>query len=216
MPTDSDHAETNAAWQTHYARAKSRQAYPDENLVRLLAPPASERGPALDLGCGSGRHLALLRDLGYAPLTGIDQSSNSIDLSQAACPEARCFAYAESDPAAFRLDFPDDHFQVVVIWGVLHYNSAALAQRILAECARVLRPTGALLGTLRAEGDTHFQGNADIHTAAMQYFNEAGARDLLAHSFAQIELGYAERTPVGELERRVCHWLFRAAQAGQS
>ena len=67
-----------------------------------------------------------------------------------------------------------------------------------------------LLGTLRAAGDTHFRANPDMEGGAVQLLDEPGARKFLAGAFAHVRLGYAERTPVGDLGARVCHWLFEA------
>ncbi|MEQ9363228.1 MAG: methyltransferase domain-containing protein [Leptospirales bacterium] len=201
---------TREAWERHYGREKSRQAYPDENLVRLLAHV--EPGVALDLGCGSGRHLSLLLDFGFAPLHGCDTSEASLKISAEVCPPARLFRIDPAGtPENFRLPLLDGSCRVVVCWGVLHYNSDRLARAMLAEAARVLQPGGEVLGTLRSEGDTHFQGNADMDGAAIRLFTESDARGLLGRSFDRVELGYAERSPVGALDRRVCHWIFRAS-----
>ena len=56
----------NRQWQAHYTKKKSELHYPDENLVRLLASYLKDREAAevsaADIGCGSGRHLNLLKD----------------------------------------------------------------------------------------------------------------------------------------------------------
>jgi SAM-dependent methyltransferase len=99
----------------------------------------------------------------------------------------------------------------VVAWGVLHYNSPEEILGVLAETGRVLAPGGKFLGTLRAAGDSHFASNGDMLGAAIRFFSETEARQLLQGAgFTNVQLGYAERAPVGELERRVCHWIFSA------
>lgn len=208
---------TRAAWERHYQRKKSRQSYPDENLVRLLArltadsDTQSGAGAALDLGCGSGRHLKLLDEFGFAPIAGCDTSEASLAISAQLVPAAQVFAIpSETTPEDFRLPLSDGHCRIVVCWGVLHYNSHRLSQAMLAEIARVLAPGGECLGTLRARGDTHFQSNADMQGADIHLFDESQARELLANAFDSVELGYAERSPVGALDQRVCHWIFRA------
>ena len=72
-------------WETHYKRDRSALFFPDENLVRLLkkALDASPKNPeflALDLGCGSGRHLSLCRDLGIPRVIGTDRSLQGLSL----------------------------------------------------------------------------------------------------------------------------------------
>lgn len=199
---------TRAHWDAHYTRDRSRQSYPDENLVRLLSK--LEPGPALDLGCGSGRHLALLADLGYGPIYGCDSSANAVELCRERYPGAEVFVVAP-EGASFLTPLCSASLAAVVAWGVLHYNSPEEILGVLAETGRLLAPGGKFLGTLRGAGDSHFSSNGDMLGAAIRFFSESEARGLLEGAgFTNVQLGYAERAPVGELNRRICHWIFSA------
>ena len=56
-----------------YAHRDDNEARRDiQAIVDLLSPPRSE--PLLDLGCGAGRHLRALRDMGFTQLVGLDLS----------------------------------------------------------------------------------------------------------------------------------------------
>ncbi|MCB1172209.1 MAG: class I SAM-dependent methyltransferase [Leptospiraceae bacterium] len=198
------------SWDRHYRRDRARQSYPDENLVRLLR--GIEPGAALDWGCGSGRHLQLLHELGFGPVCGLDSSAASIQICRERFPGAIVRQFrppSESSPGDLRLPFDQSRFQVIVLWGVLHYNTAALQHTMLAAARNALQGGGTLLGTLRSDQDTHYQGNMDINTAPIQFFSERECRAVLGQHFERVELGFLERRPVGELERRVCHWIFR-------
>ena len=194
-----------------------RETMPDHESIADLETMSGRESPsdrvaALDLGCGSGRHIQLLIDLGFHPVHGIDTSENSVRLCRSRFPGADFLCPAPEMLARneYALPHGDAHFQVVVLWGVLHYNSSPLQNAMLAEVRRMLVPGGCALGTLRAHGDTHFRNNADVGDAAMQYFTEDKARELLYSHFDRVEIGYMERTPVGDLSRRICHWIFRA------
>lgn len=199
-------SELRESWQRHYQRDRARQLYPDENLVRLLSDAG--RGAALDLGCGSGRHLRLLAAFGYAPLYGADLSAEALAISGQLVPNAQLFSL--TDDLRFALPLADGELQIVVAWGVLHYNRSEVQQRMLGEIKRVLASGGQLLGTLRAADDSHFRENEDLAGAQLQLFTAEQALALLRPWFATVELAHISRTPLGQLDRRIAHWVFRA------
>lgn len=128
-------------------------------LRELLGLSLSDR--ILDLGCGWGRHLALLRDAGHG-LVGLDVSPALLALAPATPVEER--AAAGADPAETgplpgagsaslvagdmrRLPLADASFDVVLnlatSLGLFLEDAAAV--EALAEARRVLRPGGRLL-----------------------------------------------------------------------
>ncbi len=195
-------------WDAHYQRKRSRLSYPDENLVRLLVAAEGTDlfpGPVLDFGCGSGRHSLLLAERGWSNVTGLDVSETSVQACRNLVPEGNFSVVPESG----RLPFGEGSFSVVIAWGVLHYNNEATRRLIQSEIARVLRPGGLFLGTLRADSETHVQTNADLPDAVVELFDEQRARSTLAEHFSDVELGYMERSPIGDLSRKIAHWFFR-------
>jgi len=192
---------TTAAWDEHYGRDRARQSYPDENLVRIVKQ--IEPGAALDYGCGSGRHVALLLNEGFSPVYGTDISETALQLCESTYPDARFFPIKDGS-----VSLPDHSLRLVLLWGVLHYNSDDGIDAILNESIRLLAPDGVLAGTLRAVGDTHFADNSDINDAFIRYFTQEEALNLLSSRFEDVKLGYSERSPIGELSRRICHWTF--------
>jgi len=86
--------------------------YPDSDLVGLLyryARPAPDaRMTALDVGCGSGRHLAVLRDLGYQAI-GIDSDPVAVANAEHNGLDAVLCDASEYNPRTM----PD----LVVAWG---------------------------------------------------------------------------------------------------
>jgi len=144
-----DRHKLRSTWEEHYQRSKSDLHYPDENLVRLLSSLPETRGRALDFGTGSGRHALLLRDWGYA-VTACDLArGNWLELENQGITTR--LLGAES--------FPKDlgTFQLIVAWGVLHYNQRSLAESLFQQIWEALEPGGHFLGSIRRTGDTHLQ-----------------------------------------------------------
>ena len=202
---------SKSIWNDYYCKKNPQQHYPDENLVRLLQP--LKRGAALDFGCGKGRHLALLHELGFAPIYASDISLNALTDS---C-QKNSFAQPLSLPSQFwaekpfQFDLKARTLQIIVLWGVLHYNSPEVVEHILNEIQRLLRKGGVLLGTLRASSDTHLQHKSEVASKQWQYYDIEEAKNLLSRYFGKHwKLGYMERTPLGLLEQRISHWFFRA------
>ncbi|PJZ54738.1 class I SAM-dependent methyltransferase [Leptospira adleri] len=206
---------SQSAWNLHYTRNKSRLGYPDENLVRMLSKikttskESSIPKKALDFGAGSGRHCLLLNEFGYQ-VYATDYTENSVQTISREYPFVN--ASVSGNPP---YSFEDDFFDVIVSWGVLHYNTAQLAKQILDEKKRILKPGGFIAGSVRAIGDTHLQAQGttiqtpDLKGAYSRFYTlEELKRDLTG--FSQVEFGYTERTPLGKLEERICHWIFLA------
>ncbi|MBB5999887.1 class I SAM-dependent methyltransferase [Streptomonospora salina] len=105
-------------------------------------------GPVADLGCGSGRVTAYLRNLGLEAF-GVDLSPAMIDLARRAYPDLR-FDVGSMDA----LDVADDALHGVVSWySVIHAPPRDMPSYI-AEFRRVLIPDGPLLlAFFESEGD---------------------------------------------------------------
>lgn len=206
----SDLLPNRSTWDKHYTRKRAAQEYPDENLVRLLKSFPGQS--ALDLGCGSGRHIALLRDCGYSSIHATDVSETGLELCR------KKYRYAVFHPLdikmlkkdEFRLPLEDESLDAVVAWGVLHYNSETMIRNMLLEIRRILRSGGRFFGTLRSDRDTHFKNNPDMQGAEVRLFSREEVKDLLLEYFCDVSLGYSERIPMGS-KYRVSHWIFSAS-----
>jgi len=115
------------------------------HALRLLA--SRERGRALDIGAGPGQIvLKLARRLTLWKFVGVDRSPAMIDQARASLASS---GFALSGRVEFqiadgnRLDFPDASFDFVMCNSVLHH--LAEPQNLLAEIARLVKPSGAIL-----------------------------------------------------------------------
>jgi SAM-dependent methyltransferase len=91
----------------------------------------------LDLGCGAGELAGLFREHDYL---GLDLSRRYIAYARERFGGMR---FGVSDAAA--LPLRNDSCDRVLVFGVLHHMDDPLAQRVVLEIARVLRPGGLFL-----------------------------------------------------------------------
>lgn len=210
---------TTQIWNRHYQNDKSKQLYPDENLVRLLSRYKQDpllqnkKLTVLDYGFGSGRHLSLLDDFGFEYIAGCDISEVAVELAKKNFNK-KTFNNNKFDLHLLkpntRLHYSDSSFDIIVVWGVLHYIPNVERTRLLHDLKRLLRNDGQLLGTLRSTSDTQYKVS-DVSNAQVQFFSEAEALSLLKPFFNKVHLGFMERSPIGQLESRVSHWFFSAS-----
>jgi SAM-dependent methyltransferase len=102
-------------------------------LARLDPMPA---GRALDLGCGSGRHLPLFTQYGLHPV-GIDLSPSALIASRRFTPGVP-LAQASTDS----LPFANESFSLIVAWGVLFHVHPDRLSQALSEIRRALTHAG--------------------------------------------------------------------------
>lgn len=127
-----------AAWDEMRALDLPARAIEEALLAQL---PPGGLGRVLDIGCGTGRMLALLAPRAESVL-GIDLSRRMLALARTRIAEqglANC-SVRQADMA--RLPLADDSFDLVVLCMVLHY--AEEPGVVLAEAARVVAPGGSV------------------------------------------------------------------------
>jgi ubiquinone/menaquinone biosynthesis C-methylase UbiE len=100
----------------------------------------------LDYCCGNGDDsIRLAREFGAREVVGIDISPKSIENCRQRAREAGVESRTRFEVMdAEALEFPDDTFDVVNIYGVLHHLEL---RRAYAEIARVLKPGGRAIAT---------------------------------------------------------------------
>lgn len=134
-------------------------AWPSETLVRLFRGsyiaglPKDLRGlRCLDVGCGNGNNTVFLCS------TGMEVSASEV--SDGVCDIAKSqlaglgFAVDVRTGTNRSLPFPDNTFDFLVSWNVVHYEpSSENIRDAFAEYARVLKPGGRVL--LSTTGPEH-------------------------------------------------------------
>ena len=98
--------------------------------------PAPNTGDALDLGCGNGKTVITLQDLGYR-VTGVDFSSVAIDYCRRNIKDAEFIVGDVTD-----LPFGDRSFDYVTAVHVLEHLDDPSLKKTVSEIERVVRPGG--------------------------------------------------------------------------
>ena len=122
-----------------------RHRYNVEPMIHSIAQFIRHAGKTvLEVGVGAGTdHLQWAR-VG-ARLYGVDLTEAAIETTQS---HLRTFGFTSDlqRTDAEKLPFPDEMFDVVYSWGVIHH--ADRPDRIIAEIKRVLKPGGVFLGMM--------------------------------------------------------------------
>lgn len=97
--------------------------------------PAQPRGRLLDVGCGTGRMMQRMADLGWE-VRGIDFAPKAVEVARGHGLDVRLGSLDEQD-------FADDFFDAVVMSHVIEHVVDPRA--LLESCKRVLKPGGRLV-----------------------------------------------------------------------
>lgn len=147
----------------------------------------------LDYCCGNGLDSIYLARHGAAHVTGIDISDVSIrncrDLARAEGVEERV-RFETMDAEA--LSFPDNTFDLITEYGVLHHLDL---DKSMAELVRVMKPGGRLLGTETLGHNPlirwYRQRTPDLRTAwEAQHILRRDSFARMKHYFAHVELHF--------------------------
>jgi predicted TPR repeat methyltransferase len=120
-------ADDDQAWRRPQLRA----------LIRAHFPAAKDM-EILDLGCGSGLLLRMLREHGYTRLTGVDVSPEQVAIAQRMGADY----IRHGDLFAFLTSRPDASVDMVISFDVLEHLENDALLRIADETFRILRPGG--------------------------------------------------------------------------
>ena len=112
--------------------------YLDKRLAFITAHTTP--GPALDVGCGTGKFTERVRDAGY-DVTGSDYFQGMLDVMAQVRPGIPGVQASGTD-----LPFPDDSFTLTYCIAVLHHIAEKDAvHKTLMEMVRVTKPGGRIL-----------------------------------------------------------------------
>lgn len=117
-------------------------------MLSIVGKSFADYPRALEFGCGCGRMLLHLADVGrQIELYGVDIDAEAIGWAQAHIPWVRCSVNEGLPPLAF----PDGHFDLVFNQSVFTHLDENYQDAWLAELRRVVKPGGTLVLSVSGE-----------------------------------------------------------------
>lgn len=117
----------------------SAQARNEADFITHWLPPQTHHR-LLDLCCGTGRHMELLRKRGYE-IVGLDRNMIALDHAKKYCPPCAIIA-ADMRAIPFK---PASFDAVISLWQSFGYFDDAMNRDVLRRVLAILRPGGRLL-----------------------------------------------------------------------
>lgn len=203
--------------------------YPDltaTHVVHRYVRPEPGMQRCLSIACGNGNNEFMIARAGFH-VTCTDASSAAIQTCRRLAGELgladRIEAYVAPMDDLSR--HADGSFDFVFHWGALHYERADKSHGSLAECYRVLRPGGILVGEVDStrssgmrraareiEPGTFITGPGTVEWREGIEVHPFSREELLVclAPFSAHKLGYREEGHLGRLDVRLAQWFFWA------
>lgn len=129
--------------------------YPDDrvvaNVIRFVHSLKKSdlilRG--LDVGCGVGRHMRLLQDLGFDAY-GIEYASNVCDIVLSNFPTLKAANIYCGDYRFYDFEFS---FDLIIAWGVIFQSKKSSVLANLLKLKQILNPKGQLIVNFRTRNN---------------------------------------------------------------
>ena len=104
----------------------------------------------LDAGCGGGRFMVALSQLGAKEVAGIDISKEAVKAANERFAERNLDCAKAQEASVLEIPFPDKSFDYVVCSGVIHHTPEPY--KGFLELVRVLKPNGKLFLSVYGRG----------------------------------------------------------------
>jgi SAM-dependent methyltransferase len=160
----------------------------------------------LDLGCGIGRHLIYLDDMGFDAY-GIDISDKAINYARALCKNLNKEHLIDKVTVGSIVNMPysEEFFDFIISHGVLDSMPFALAKEAIQEIYRIMKASGLLYFDVISGDDykhcREYDGEEIVEEqhekgTIQSYFNWSKINSLLGDKFRIIEALLIQRESV--------------------
>jgi SAM-dependent methyltransferase len=202
----------------YFREIEERRYATHYNLVDLFTKLRGSHGKLLEVGCGIGVDSIRLARCGF--------DVTAVDLTESALQVAKEFAARRDVNINFQLgnaeglDFPDETFDAVYSFGVLHHTPDI--EQAVAEVRRVLKPHGtayvmlyhrdSLVNLVHRAFRLPYESpkDRDDHCPVVYTFSRAGVRRLFAaYSSVSVTAAYPFTYGFGPLTTKTPLWIRR-------
>jgi len=214
-------------WEELFRQEEHRWEDPHHTVVTFAEDLREHRSQSvLDLGCGAGRHVVYLANLGFQVIAS-DISQTGLSVTQHRLASRNLLAHLHlCDVTAIPL--ADGSVDAVVTLYVIYHNRLARIQRTVEEIRRVLRPGGLLLVSLISQrGHRYGQGKEVEQDTFLptigadaglphHFFDAAGVQSLMgSFHVTRLYLDEHEEQQEDGSSQLHSHWVCVAAKPGQ-
>lgn len=168
----------------------------DPQQVQFLAAIKQyiQKGRALDIGCGQGRHTFFLAQNGFEAF-GIDFLERPITEAKQRAENEQIHNVHFQVMDVLNLDFPDNYFDVVLDWSVLDHIYPKDWGTYLQNIRRVLKQDGFLILTEFSARDKRITDPGKNFSDGANYdhfFREDEIKNLFKHHFDIVQIEHSE------------------------
>jgi len=136
-PIELTFPEQITVWEKRMAAPEFQLSQPDQELTDRIEAAPNKAHKALDIGCGWGRHVSHLVELGWRT-TGLDWAASAVNNCRGILRDKGVVAQVVRGDMR-RMPFGDAEFQLVVAVDVLQHGRIVDFRRTINEIKRVLR-----------------------------------------------------------------------------
>jgi SAM-dependent methyltransferase len=169
-------------WGSLYQERGVVQREPSAKVVEAVAFfQTAETKTILDLGCGTGRHAALLQNKGFQ-VYGCDSSASALGIARENLPQVQ---FQQCDMGL--LPYRDQRFDGIVCHAVIQHGTVATTRKTIAEIHRVLRIGGLLFLTVISTEHPEYLTGQEIEPGTKMHIDAIDG-DMPHHYFTESEV----------------------------
>jgi len=191
------------SWDNMYKEVRSKKplVWPEIQMIRLASRVnIDSKSRVLDLGCGEGRNIRYFLE-NNCDVVGIEENEEALRILKSLY-EIDNDKLICSDAKTALNTFSENHFDLVVCWGVMQYLDEPEA--ILQEIGRVLKKRAHLIISFTSEQDERERADT-----VKNFYSEDKIKKLIEkNNFEAINFGKVDNHFVTEDKTDSYHWFL--------